>query len=71
MPSRKSQVPSRRAPRSLGVSLPKDIAPSKHLKAHITYTNNQPHRFITSPCTKARAWGAVDRQYIPKGSKAL
>jgi hypothetical protein len=26
---------------------------------------------ITSPCPKTRAWGAVDRHNIPKGSKSL
>jgi len=37
----------------------------------VTYTDNQPYKFITSPCTRTRTWGAVDRQSIPKGTNAL
>jgi len=32
---------------------------------------DQSHIFITSPCPKTRAWGAVNRHNIPKGLKAL
>jgi len=49
---------------------------SKHIVTYETYcmttlTNNRPYRLITSPCSKTHAWGAVNRQYIPKGTNAL